>query len=81
MISIKDKEVKLVDFKPGTLIYDSEANRPATETVVLVVEGYDNVEEGRFVGIYLKNMRYSDGLSLSYRGWKLFEGTAEIKNE
>ncbi len=79
MLKVKDKKVDLVDFKPGTLIYDSLANKDPKQCVILIVEGYGE-KEGCFSGIYLNSVRYSDGFSKNYRGWCLFQGSVEIEN-
>lgn len=80
MITINERTIELSEFKPGTLIYDAESNREP-KTVIMIVEGYDTVTDGCFAGVYLSNLRYSDGLSKGYRGWKLFEGSITIQND
>lgn len=81
MITVTAKPKNLGDFKVGTLIYDGETGKEPKDSLILIVEPYDNIADGCFAGIYLRSLRYSDGLSKGYRGWKSFDGIVTIQND
>lgn len=78
MIIVNETKANVEDFKVGTLIYDDVAGK---DCLILIVEGYDTINEDCFAGVYLKNIRYSDGLSKTYKNWKLFTGSITIQND
>lgn len=78
MIKFVEKSVKIENFEPGTLIYDSASK---LKTVVLIVEPICSIGKDTFAGVYLKSMRYSEGFSKLYPDWELYQGKAVIENE
>jgi hypothetical protein len=81
MITVNEKQANVEEFEVGTVIYDSKAGKDPKDCLILIVEGYDTINEGCFAGIYLKSLRYSDGLSKTHADWKLFTGSITIQND
>lgn len=81
MITVTEKPKNLDDFKLGTLIYDAESGKTPKDNLILIVEPYDTIAEGCFAGVYLRSLRFTDGLSKSYRSWKIFDGAVTIHND
>lgn len=79
MITVNEKQENVEEFKVGTIIYDDDGT--GKDCIILIVEGYDIINEGCFAGVYLKSLRYSDGLSKTYKNWKLFTGSITIQND